>query len=294
MGFDDLKPQTPTVEGMLTEGTTFEDYPDRVVALSREAANTSRMVSDIAFGDDYYQKLDIYLPREEGLSGLPVHVYIHGGGWQWGYKEWGGFMAPTIVDLPAIYVSVSYRLAPEHKYPACFDDCLDALAWVYRNIGSHGGDPERIFLSGHSAGAHLSVLTTLRRDLLESKGLPRDVVKACFPVSGMYDMDSTNPPPGSSEARISQILFTDKSDEAPASPINFVDGNTTPFFVTYGSRDYEKSIRHSVLFVAALERQPGKVMSYVFEGRGHHDSSLDLGQRNNEWVKVVRSWMSGG
>ena len=117
--------------------------------------------------------------------------------------------------------------------------------------------------------------------------------------------DSTGPPPfsllispepGSTDGeRILAVLDEiSRTDEAPASPINFVDGNTTPFFVTYGSRDYEKSIRHSVLFIAALQRQHGKVMSYVFEGRGHHDSSLDLGQRNNEWVKVVRSWMSGG
>ncbi len=294
MAFDDMRPQPPTVEGMLTAGTTFEDYPEHVMALSRAAAGTCRMVGDIAFGDDYHQKLDVYLPADESLTALPVHVYIHGGGWQWGFKEWGGFMAPAIVELPAVYVSVSYRLAPEHKYPACLDDCLDAVAWVWREIASFGGDPERIFLSGHSAGGHLSALTTLRRDLVEARGLPRDVIKACFPVSGIYDMDSSDPPPGSSERKISEILFADASDESDASPINFVDGNTTPFYLTYGSRDYEKAIRNGVLFIAALARQPGKVGSYVFEGLGHHDASLELRHRDCEWMKVVRSWMSGG
>ena len=90
MAFDDLRPQSPTVEGMLTEGTTFEDYPKDVMALSRAAAATCRMTGDIAFGDDHDQKLDVHLPRAESLIGLAVRVHINGGGWRWGgVRPWG-------------------------------------------------------------------------------------------------------------------------------------------------------------------------------------------------------------
>src|SRR5258707_13555832 len=102
------------------------------------------------------------------------------------------FMAPPLASLPAVYVSVSYRLAPKVRWPAPLDDCLAALAWVYKNIRQHGGDPARIFVGGHSAGAQLAAMVTLRRDLYAAHGLPAAAVKACFPFSGLYAFtDST-------------------------------------------------------------------------------------------------------
>ena len=126
--------------------------PETALRLCRLAMMTTRCVLDIPYGPDKLQRLDIYLPRQEGLSGLPVYVNIHGGGWTHGYKEWMGLNAPVITEFPAVYVSLSYRLAPEHRYPAPLDDCLAGVAWVYKNIARHGGNPDNIIVGGHSAG----------------------------------------------------------------------------------------------------------------------------------------------
>ena len=142
---------------------------------------THRNVIDVAYGDDYFQRLDLFLPDNENLTELPVLVFMHGGAWRNGFKEWMGFMAPPIISLPAIFVSVSYRLAPSVKFPEPLEDTCDAVAWVFRNIRRYGGDPERIFIGGHSAGGHLAAMAALRCDHFTQRCLPANLIKACFP-----------------------------------------------------------------------------------------------------------------
>jgi arylformamidase len=163
-------------------------YAEVSVRLSRLAAMTTRCVLDVPYGDHPEQRLDIYLPADPTLRDLPVFVNIHGGAWTHGFKEWMGLNAPPIVAVPAIYVSLGYRLAPHARFPAPFDDCLAAFAWVFRNIAKHGGSPDRLFVGGHSAGGQLAALIALRTDLHARHGLPKGVVKACLPTSGVFDM----------------------------------------------------------------------------------------------------------
>jgi acetyl esterase/lipase len=292
MAFDELKPGRVTPEPIQTAPVGETDWQEIALHRTQLAVAACRTILDVTYGE-HGQKLDIYLPDSEDHRGLPVLIMIHGGAWQTGQKELLGFIGPAVVDLPAIFVSIQYRLAPAHKYPACLDDTLDAVAWVVRNIERYGGSAERLYLGGHSSGGHLSALVTLRRDLVAQRGLPKDVIKACFPVSGVYNMDSSNPPPGSTEKIVSEALFTSKADEAPASPVNHVAGNTTPFFVTYGGEDVEKMIRNGRALIAALRAQPGRVESHVFPGLSHTDMCLMLGERDTLWSKTVRAWMTG-
>ena len=152
MSFDDLKPQSPRTAENSREPERARDYGERALELSRAAAARCRTILDIAFGADYYQKLDLYLPAVVAARDLPVLLFFHGGAWAHGYKEWNGFMAPGFVAMPAIFVSASYRLVPEHKFPTALDDAFAALAWVRSNIVDHGGDPARIHVAGWSAG----------------------------------------------------------------------------------------------------------------------------------------------
>ncbi len=121
-----------------------EEYAATVMKLSKIVQDQSRTVLDIAYGSEEAQGLDLYLPESDPSDGLPVLMFVHGGGWRNGYKEWMGFMAPAITCLPAIFVSVGYRLAPEAKFPLPVEDCRNAVKWVYDNIAEHGGDPNRL------------------------------------------------------------------------------------------------------------------------------------------------------
>jgi acetyl esterase/lipase len=278
MPFDNL-PVQPQMSAVA------EAYAAEILARSRAVAASGRVKLDVPYGDDYWQRIDIYLPAQERLRDLPVLLFVHGGGWSNGYKEWMGFMAPCFTDLPAIFVSVGYRLLPSVRFPAPLDDTIAALAWVHANIARHGGSPDRLFIGGHSAGAHLSALATLRPERLAAAGLGADVVKACFPVSGTYNFEI-----GELEAR-DKFLLTRPEDAPEASPLRFVAGNRTPFYIVWGDNDLEQVMRTSPRMVEALQQAGSRVEHAVFAGQDHFQPSLDGGRRESAWVETVRAWM---
>lgn len=284
MAFDDL-PEMPAFR--LPEAAAYADY---VLRRSKEVAARSRTIMDVAYGNDYWQKVDFYLPAHDARD-MPVFCMIHGGVFVNGFKEWMGFQAPPIVSLPAVYVSFSYRLAPATKFPAIAEDCFDALTLVHEQVASYGGDPRRIFVGGHSAGGHLAALLALKRDWLAARGLPRDVVKGCLPVSGMYDLKRESIVSGGLMEQVFPEIFIDEADAASCSPIDHVTGNTTPFFVSWGGEDLPDSVRSSETFVAALRRQPGVVETHIWPGYGHFEASMTLERADDPWVLKLRDWL---
>ncbi len=290
MSLDDLPPLAPTMD---PGGKAFAE---RVVAAARRVFATTRCIVDVPYrSDDYWQKLDIFLPDDPRPS-LPVFCFLHGGGWYTGHKEWVSFMAPAILAAPAIFVTPSYRHAPAAQFPAQLDDCADAIAWVHRNIAAYGGDPARIHLGGHSAGAHLAALTALRRDALATRGLPPDVIKACYPVSGRYDLGwrsargAGTAPVRNGQSLVEAFLGTE-ANVAAASPIRQVDGNATPFFVAVGSRDLGGFVEQARAFVDALRQQRGVVRFREFEGYDHFMMSERCAQADNVWMRDIHQWL---
>ena len=296
MAFDDLKQQPPRASLNPDRVEEFEAYAAAALDRSKAAAATCRTVLDIEFGDDYYQKLDLYLPDEALLAdhkdGVPVILFCHGGGWNFGYKEWNGFMAPALIDLPAIFVSVSYRLAPEHKFPAALEDILSGLSWVYNNIAAHGGNPDRLFMGGWSAGGTLAALATVRRDLYSDFELPEDVIKGCLATSTPYDHRVDKPPPGSTTERLQRQLFTRPEHVEETSAMAYTAGLTTPFFISHGENDFPHVMATSRLMHEALTAQGTPSEYHVFPDFDHYENNLDQGQRGNEWVEIARRMMA--
>lgn len=286
MPFDRLPPQTPLLE-------SGDIYAGKALAYSRAAAARCRTVLDVSYGGGYERSLDLYLPPDATARDVPVLIYMHGGGFTHGYKEWCGLNAPPLVDLPAILVSVNYRLAPEHRLPTAIEDCADALAWVVGNVARHGGDPERIYVGGHSAGGHLAASVALRHDVLAARGLSAGSIKACFPVSCSYNLRYPNAAPDTSEHKVTTKVLRDPADAAAMSPLDHVAGNTTPFFLTWGSRDLDRARRTGAEMLAALQAQPGPVEHHVLEGFDHFDMHLDQRHASNPWVRTVRRRMAG-
>ncbi len=273
-----IKKQTPM-------SPPAEDYSATAFRRTDEAKATTRHILDVAYGPEDDQDIDIYLPDDATATNVPVFMFIHGGSWTHGYKEWLGFMAPAFTTLPAIFVSVAYRLAPDTKFPLPVEDCRNALKWVYENIGEHGGDRNRIFVGGHSAGGHLAAMLTLELDALEASGLPRDVLKACFPVSGVFDLV------GRDEERLGPLLSS-PADARAASPIQLVEGNRTPFLFAIGEIDFPELIPQSHAMADALRNQSGTVELMDMPGEDHFNISLQGGNPDGPWVTRVREWMS--
>lgn len=292
MAFDDLKPQSPRTAANSRVPEPANAYGEQALARSKAAAERCRTVLDVAFGDDDEQKLDLYLPDDAEVRDVPVLLYFHGGAWQHGYKEWNGFMAPVFVDLPAIFVSASYRLVPEHKFPAAQHDAFTALQWVWRNIAEHGGDPGRIFVAGWSVGGSLASLLALRRDLYPIYGLPADIVKACFAASAGFAYPSGDPAPGNSGITYGELMYERAADDVLTAQVNYAKGNRVPFYISHGSEDFRHVMNSSAAMVAALREEDCAVACDVFEGLDHYQTNLAHGERDDRWVATVRAWMT--
>ncbi|MBO0714034.1 MAG: alpha/beta hydrolase [Acidimicrobiales bacterium] len=134
----------------------------------------------IAYGDHPKQRLDLYLP--ERPAG-PTLVFLHGGAFRAGDPGSVGYHGRPYLEHGAIFVSMGYRLVPDAKFPDCADDLEAGLTWLQAHLAERGGDPERIHVSGHSAGATLGALVAMRPKRLH----PADLVKGLVAISGMYD-----------------------------------------------------------------------------------------------------------
>ena len=278
MALSDLPPQPPM-------GAEAEHYVTFCLEQTRKAQASTRHVLDIAYGTDYWQKLDLYLPDATSAPGMPTLLFMHGGYWTHGYKEWLGFMAPAFVSLPALFISVSYRLAPQAKHPAAQEDCLAALAWAYNHVAAYGGDPQRLFVGGHSAGGHLAALLTLQPPLLTAQGLPTDVIKACFPVSGVYDLEGDVP-----QDRL-QAFLAPEASRAQASPLHYTGGNRTPFLLAVGEHDFAALYQQAYTMAAALRQAPGPVEFLEIPGVDHFHINMQSDDPASLWVQRVRAWM---
>jgi arylformamidase len=286
MSFADLPPLPP----LLLPGA--KEYAERISAASRRVMAETRCVLDLPYGsEDYWQKLDLYLPDDASAADLPVFCFLHGGAWLNGCKEWMGFMAPPILSVPAIFVSASYRHAPAARFPAQLEDCAALIAWLHRNIARYGGAPGNIHVGGHSAGGHLAALATLYPDALARHGVPRDAVKGCYPVSGIFDLREGRPHRWRMRHPIAQLL-ADPAQASAASPLDHVASGRVPFFVAWGSDDLPDLAPQGRAFVTALEAAGVTLLAREFAGHDHWMMSECAADPDHPWTRTVRDWLS--
>jgi acetyl esterase/lipase len=139
---------------------------------------------DIPYADpaDKRQVLDVYSPK--GAKDLPVVFWIHGGGWQTGDKKDVQLKPQAFNDKGFVFVSTNYRLLPDVDMGTIIRDVAKAVRWVHDHAAEYGGDPKRLFVMGHSAGAQLAALICTDDRYLKAEKLSLDVVKGCVPVDG--------------------------------------------------------------------------------------------------------------
>jgi acetyl esterase/lipase len=148
---------------------------------SVQAQEVKRDIPYVAAGHER-QVLDIYSPAD--AKRLPVVFWIHGGGWQTGDKSSVQSKPKFFVDQGFVFVSTNYRLLPEVDMGTIIRDIAKSIHWVHDHIAEYGGDPDRLLVMGHSAGAQLGALVSIDDRYLKAEGLSLDIVKGCVPVDG--------------------------------------------------------------------------------------------------------------
>ena len=217
----------------------------------------------LAYGPTPIEGLDLYPTQKPNA---PVHVFIHGGAWRSGLAKDAAYQAETFVNAGAHYLAVDFNNVVETKgdLMPMADQVRRALAWVYKNAASFGGDQNRIYLSGHSSGGHLAgvVLTT---DWQKDFSLPKDVIKGGLCCSGMFDLK-----PVRLSARSSYVKFTDEVEQALSSQRRLEHLNC-PVILGYGTLETPEFQRQSRDFAAAVKAAGKPVTLLVGEGYNHFE-----------------------
>lgn len=154
-------------------------------------ASAQKLTVDIPYVENGHKRhvLDIYTPEKKTDQKLPVMFWIHGGGWQVGDKSDVALKPKVLTERGFVVVSTNYRLLPEVTMDVLTGDVAKSFGWVHRNIAKYGGDPQRIFVGGHSAGAQLAALICTDDRYLKKEGVSFDVLRGCVPVDGdTYDI----------------------------------------------------------------------------------------------------------
>jgi acetyl esterase/lipase len=158
-----------------------------LVLLSNAQAQDVKRDIPYANPADQRQVLDVYSPHS--AKNLPVVFWIHGGGWQTGDKADVQIKPKAFADKGFVFVSTNYRLLPSVDMATIVRDIAKSIRWVHDHIAEHGGDPNRLFIMGHSAGAQLAALVCTDERYLKAEGLSLAIVKGCVPVDGdTYDV----------------------------------------------------------------------------------------------------------
>ena len=234
---------------------------------------------DLAYGTDPKQRLDLYLPGAKP-GNAPVFLFLHGGGFREGDKAHYGFIAEPFLNNGVITAIASYRLTGAgFHYPDQPDDVKLAIRWLYENIAGYGGNPQAMYVGGHSAGAILSADIGVNRAWLAEMGMPRTIIKGIVPVSGPYDMRERGRP----GERYAYAPTAELQEQA--SPILQIKDPVPVFLVAVGSE--EKYQDSSSAFVAALKAGGVDAHYLLLDGEDHKDTVLSLANPNSELFKQI-------
>ena len=201
------------------------DTVDRIAGGSRDV----ELIESVTLGDGNLPKLAVYREGDAARK-LPVVLFVHGGSWVWGSPDDYGFVARSLAPEGYLVALAGYRLGESGKYPAMLQDTASAIRWLRDNAARLGGNPERIWLVGHSAGAYNVVQVSLERRWLEEAGVPQGAIAGTIGMSGPYDFL-----PLDSDA--TRLVFGGFDDLPATQPINHVRGDAPPLFLLTGDND---------------------------------------------------------
>jgi acetyl esterase/lipase len=261
-----------------------------IVMLS-SIASGQKLTSDVPYLDDGHKRhvLDIYTPGKANDEHLPVILWIHGGGWQVGDKSDVALKPKVLTERGFVFVATNYRLLPDVTMDVLTRDVAASLGWVHRNIARYGGDPQRIFVGGHSAGAQLAALICTDDRYLKEQNVSFDVLKGCVPVDGdTYDIPKIIMTAEHRQTLYGGKMFTfghrQKFGNDPEKHIDFSavshvakDKNIPPFLLLYfpGNPDTRAQARR---LQSVLKESEIPAMAYGKRNSNHSQLNNDLGK----------------
>ena len=246
--------------------------PNHAQILSRYASNSDAYRSRsgapqrLVYGAAAVEGADLYRANKALANGAPINIFIHGGAWRSGFAKDYGFLAELFVNAGAHFVvpDFSWVQDADASLETIAEQLRRAVVWVYQHASSFGGDPEQIYISGHSSGGHLAAVL-LATDWQAQCGLPADLLKGGLCCSGIYELK-----PVALSARNVYVKLTPAMQQA-LSPQRQLAHIHAPLLVAYGSLETPEFQRQAHDFAAALQAGGKAVAMHLADGYNHFE-----------------------
>jgi len=238
--------------------------------ISRVSGDPARLAaSGEAFGTDPRHKLDVWVPRRLPAKPLPVVVFFYGGGWVMGERAEYGFAGRAFAARGFVAIVPDYRLGPATRFPGFVEDGALAVKWARDHAARFGGDPKRISLSGHSAGAYIAAMIALDRRYLSDIGVDPKVIRSAALLSGPYDFY-----PFTEQRGRDALGQWPRPEET--QPITFARADAPPLLLIHGGADTIARPYNSQRLAERLIKFGAPVTLRIYPGKSHVDTVKSL------------------
>ena len=230
--------------------------------------------ADVPYGQHPRQRLDVFRPdvgQPRTREAAPVVVIVYGGSWNSGRKEDYSFLGKAFAARGFVAMVIDYRLVPEVRFPKFLDDCALATHWAHTHAAAFGGDPQRVFLLGHSAGAYNAAMIALDGRYLTAAGSRPSIIRGVAALAGPFDFLPL-------DVASTQAAFGAAADLNQTQPVNFASSAAPPMFLATGDDDDDDTVkpRNTRALAQKLTAAGAKVTVKTYPGIGHAGIMLAL------------------
>ncbi len=281
MTYENLSPEALELE--FNPRTTARNLDERLAAgaaASAEARARLDCTLDVRYGPGENETLDIFPAANPGSGpGAPVQLFIHGGYWRAMDKNDYSFIADVFQPAGATTVVINYDLCPAVTLDTIVEQSNRSIAWTWRNIADYGGDPARLYVSGNSAGGHLTAMA-LAHDW-EADGLPADIIKGATPITGVMDCEPVL------DITVNEEVRLEPEAARRLSPLRNPPRRALPLLVAVGGTEPRLWIKMSEDYAALCRAQGIECEYMVMPGHDHFDISRAVGDPESPLARAM-------
>lgn len=276
MSFNDMSAEQ--LEKQFNPRAAVPDHGRYIEERMRRSAETRKKLAcelDVRYGPNPLETLDVF----PGAPGGPVQLYVHGGYWRANDKADASVIAEPLVARGATAVLINYDLCPKVRVSEIVEEVRRAIVWTHRNVRRYGGDPDRLFISGNSAGGHLCAMM-LAHDWA-ADGLPADAIKGAAPLTGVYDLEPVLHISVNADVRLTP------EEARRLSPMHLPPRRDLPLLVAVGGAETPEWIKQSQDY-AAMCRRNGVAAEYLeCPGENHFTMTNVLGDPGHMLTRAI-------
>tara|TARA_S200000501_G_scaffold376992_1_gene433783 strand:- start:1374 stop:2264 length:891 start_codon:yes stop_codon:yes gene_type:complete len=256
----------------------YEDYYERWKPACAEVLTNFQNHLDLPYGSGARERIDLILP--EGRGPHPIQLYIHGGYWMSRSKSDQTFLAKPFVETGVAFGLIEYDLIPDVRINDIVRQCRTAAAWIHENAHSYGLDANHIYVSGHSAGGHLTAMLALT-DWTAFGEYPTNLMKGGCAISGIYNLNPIK------LSYMQEVLSFNDREVVDNSPMLSDNVPKTPLIITVGAAETDEFRRQSKAFSDDWHSKGGNCSFMEQSGRNHFSILDELGDREGKLVQSI-------